>query len=57
LVIYDVLGRELYGLVHETKPPGEYEVTWKGDGLSSGIYFCRLSAGAYVETKKMLLMK
>lgn len=57
LTIYDVLGREVKTLVNETKAPGKYEVRFDGTGLSSGLYFYRIKAGNYTETKKMVLVK
>ncbi|MDO8549863.1 MAG: T9SS type A sorting domain-containing protein, partial [Ignavibacteria bacterium] len=57
LKVYDVLGNEVATLVDEYKPAGMYEVTFNAAGLSSGIYFYRLQAGDFVETKKLILMK
>jgi hypothetical protein len=59
LKVYDVLGNEVATLVNEYKPAGTYNVefTINNVQLSSGIYFYRLQAGDYVETKKMLLLK
>ncbi|MBK9097227.1 MAG: T9SS type A sorting domain-containing protein [bacterium] len=57
LKIYDVLGREIATLVNEEKPAGEYEVEFDGSALPSGIYFYRLKAGAFSETRKMVLLK
>ena len=55
--IYNVLGREIATLVNQEKPVGEYEVEFNATSLPSGIYFYRLKAGEFVETKKMLLIK
>jgi hypothetical protein len=44
-------------LVNERKAPGRYEVKFDGSRLSSGVYFYRLQAGNYVETKRLLLLK
>ena len=55
--VYDVLGNEVATLVKDEKPAGEYEVEFKGDGLTSGIYFYQLKAGKFIQTKKMLLIK
>jgi hypothetical protein len=57
LKIYDVLGREVRTLVNEEKTPGVYSVTFDGSNLSSGIYFYRLQAGEFIQTKKLILMK
>jgi hypothetical protein len=57
LKVYDVLGNELATLVNEEKPAGEYEVEFDGTNLSSGIYFYRIRAGSYTETKKMVLLR
>ena len=67
LKVYDVLGNEITTLVNEEKSAGNYEVeldvstlssgiSAKG-GYASGVYFYRLQAGAFVETKKMILLR
>ena len=55
--VYDILGREIKSLVNEEKSPGVYTVKFDGSTLVSGIYFYRLHAGNYTETKKFILMK
>ncbi|OGU41469.1 MAG: hypothetical protein A2315_01740 [Ignavibacteria bacterium RIFOXYB2_FULL_35_12] len=55
--VYDVLGNEVATLVNEEKPAGSYEVNFDAIGLPSGIYFYKLQAGSFVETKKMILIK
>ena len=55
--IYDVLGNEVATLVDEYLPAGTYETEFSDQGLTSGIYFYKLQAGSFVETKKMLLLK
>ncbi len=55
--VYDILGNEIEILVNEEKPAGQYEVNWRTADLPSGIYFCELRAGSYIDTKKMILMK
>ena len=61
LKVYDVLGREVATLVNEVKQPGVYTVTWDvcqtAGGLSSGVYFYRLSAGSFKATRKLVLMR
>jgi len=55
--VFDILGNEIETLVNEEKQTGTYEITWYAESLPSGIYFYRLQAGNFVETKKMVLMK
>jgi hypothetical protein len=57
LKVYDILGREVSVLVNDRKEPGAYEVRFDGSNLASGVYFYRLSAGTYVETRKLLLVR
>ena len=57
LKIYDILGNEVATLVNEYKTAGSYEVEFSADELTSGIYFYKLKAGYFVETKKMILLK
>jgi len=57
LKLFDVLGSEIATLVNEEKPIGNYEVEFNGSKLTSGIYFYRLQAGNFIETKKMVLVK
>jgi len=57
LKVYDVLGREVALLVNEQKQPGSYRVKFDGSSLSSGVYFYRLQAGSFVDTKKLVLLK
>lgn len=62
LKIYDILGREIKTLINQEQTSGVYEVIWNGDDklgnkVSTGVYFYRIDAGDFVQTKKMLLMK
>jgi hypothetical protein len=62
LVVYDMQGREIKTLVDEFQSAGEKFVFWhgadhQGREMTAGIYFCRLSAGTFRETKKMILMR
>jgi hypothetical protein len=57
LKIYDILGSEVSTLVNEDKDAGIYTVNFNASQLASGIYFYRLQAGSYIETKKMILIK
>jgi hypothetical protein len=55
--VYDVLGREVATLVDEVKEPGTYTVQFSGSGLASGVYFYKLTAGNYLATHTMILMR
>jgi len=57
LVVYDLLGKEITTLVNEEKPKGIYEVELNAKDLSSGIYFYRIQAGKFTNTKKFILLK
>lgn len=63
LKVYDILGNEVATLVNEEKPAGVYEVEFStgsfgnARNLSSGIYFYKLTAGSFTETKKMILLR
>jgi hypothetical protein len=57
LKVYGVLGNEVASLVNEEKPAGNYEVNFNAAQLSSGIYFYKLQASSFVETKKMILLR
>ncbi|MBN1634788.1 MAG: T9SS type A sorting domain-containing protein [Ignavibacteria bacterium] len=57
LKVFDLLGREVATLVNSNLQPGTYEVTFNGSNFSSGIYFYRLSAGNFSETRKLVLLK
>jgi hypothetical protein len=61
LKVYDALGTEVATLVSEEKAAGEYRVEFNPASIiknpASSIYFYRLQAGNYSETKKMILMK
>jgi photosystem II stability/assembly factor-like uncharacterized protein len=60
LKIFDVLGNEIATLVNEESTAGgagEYEVEFDASLLPSGVYFYRLRAGFFVETKKMILLR
>jgi formylglycine-generating enzyme required for sulfatase activity len=57
LVVYDVLGREVEVLVNEKKQPGTYEAQFDASGLASGVYIYRLTAGSFVQSRRMVLIK
>ena len=57
LIIYNVLGKEIETLVNEYRPAGKYEIIFRAEDLPSGVYFYQLKADAFVETRKMVLIK
>ncbi len=57
LKVYDVLGNEVATLVNEEKTAGSYSVNFDASKLSSGIYFYKLSAGNFIQTRKMIFLK
>jgi len=57
LKVYDILGREIKTLVNEIKQVGNYRVEFNARNLASGVYFYRMQAGDFVQTKKLILLK
>lgn len=55
--VYNVLGKLITTLVNENQEAGIYSEVFNAVGLGNGIYYCRISAGNFSETKKMLLLK
>ena len=57
LIVFDILGREVATLVNQKQKPGTYEINFNANYLSSGVYFCKLQVGSFIETKKMILLR
>ncbi|HAY33424.1 MAG TPA: hypothetical protein DCY06_04750 [Bacteroidetes bacterium] len=58
VIIYDILGREVKRLINsEFRSAGRYTVEFNGAGLPSGVYFYKLVAGKFFQTKRMVLIK
>jgi len=57
LVVYDLLGREVATLVNEKLGAGTYSKTWDASGMPSGVYFYRLEAAGFSQTKKLVLVR
>jgi hypothetical protein len=62
LTIYDVAGRRVRELVNEHRKPCAYRAVWdgrngNGSQVASGVYFYKLVAGSFVDTKKMVMLK
>lgn len=57
LVVYNTIGQEVAVLADGEKEPGSYSFDFNASELPSGIYFYRLQAGSFIQTKKMVLLK
>ena len=57
LKIYDMMGRDVATVISEEMPAGNYSRQWEASTFPSGMYFYRLQAGAYTETKRMILLR
>jgi len=57
LKVFDLLGNEVAVIFSEEVEAGEYEVNFDASSLGSGIYFYRMYAGDFIETKKLVLLK
>jgi hypothetical protein len=62
ITLFDILGRKVKTIFDQTMPVGKHSVTWDGTDIdnnmvATGVYFYRIKAGDFVETKKMLLLK
>jgi hypothetical protein len=57
LEIFNSLGQQLSTIIDEEKEAGNYEVSWNASGLTSGVYFYKLTSGTFSETKKLILLK
>jgi lysophospholipase L1-like esterase len=57
LRVFDILGKVVATLFEGTKSNGSYEINFDGNHLSSGVYYYRLEADQYVETRKFVLLK
>ena len=57
IVVLNVAGQKVDELLNKNLAAGSYTLSWDASALSSGIYFCRLTAGKYIATKKMVLIK
>ena len=57
LSVYNLLGEKVATLVDENLPAGNHIVEWDATGQPSGVYFYRLQAGDFVETRKLVLLR
>jgi hypothetical protein len=57
LSIYNLLGQKVATLVNQKQAAGRYQVQWDARDFASGVYYYRLTAGSFVETKKLVLLR
>ncbi|MBM4162777.1 MAG: T9SS type A sorting domain-containing protein [Ignavibacteria bacterium] len=57
LKVYTALGQEVATLASERLPAGKHTMQWDATGAPSGVYFCRMRAGSFVETRKLVLLR
>jgi len=57
LCIYDILGRAVSTIINEWQTAGTYSVNWNAESMPTGVYFYKLSADGFSETKKMILIR
>jgi len=57
LTVFNVSGQKIQTLVDEDQEAGYHEVSWSGEGLANGIYFYRIEAGEFTQTRKMIMLK
>jgi hypothetical protein len=57
LKVYDILGKEITVIANEEMGAGSHSIQWNATNVSSGVYFCRMQAGTYSETKRLLLLR
>src|SRR4030095_1116182 len=55
--IFDISGKEVKQIINDKLKAGKYLTEWNASEFSSGIYFCRLLSGSFIQTKKMMLIK
>ena len=57
LKVFDLLGQQVAVIVDELRPAGSHKVVFDASDLTSGVYFYRLQTGAFVQTRKLLLIR
>ncbi len=57
LAVFDVSGREVARLVEDFQIAGQHSTTWDASAYPTGLYFCRLQAGAKASVSKLMLLK
>ena len=57
LIVYDIMGRQVTELVSTEQQAGYHKVVWNGNNNASGLYFVTMSAGDFISTQKLMLVK
>ncbi|MBI4536093.1 MAG: choice-of-anchor B family protein [Ignavibacteriae bacterium] len=57
LRVYNLIGQQVAELVNGTREPGRYRISFETTNLASGVYFYRLHAGSFTDTKRMMLVR
>lgn len=57
MTVFDMLGRQVAVVLDQTQPAGRYKAVFDASALTSGTYFYRLTAGSYVQSRKLLLLR
>jgi hypothetical protein len=57
VAVYDILGRQVAVLMDEKKEAGKFQVIWNARSCASGVYICRMTAGPYSMSRKMILAR
>jgi photosystem II stability/assembly factor-like uncharacterized protein len=57
LRVYNIMGQEVATLVDDNKPAGHHQISWHPQDIASGVYLCRLQAGKFTKTRKLLLLR
>jgi hypothetical protein len=57
LTVYNVLGQEVTTLINRDMEAGSHSIEWDASNVSSGVYFYRINADSFNQTKKMMLLK
>jgi hypothetical protein len=57
LNIYNLLGQKVASLVNEKQNAGYHHIEWNASGFASGLYYCRIEAGNFTQTRKMIYLK
>jgi hypothetical protein len=57
LSIYNSMGQEVSKMISKYMHAGVYTTEWNASGFASGVYYCRLVSGDFVQTRKLILVK